>query len=220
MTFWFGIGAVALLTCALAAPVLAAPWKIQKNTAGISVYSRDVADTGIDEIQGATFVNTSLASLLGVFLDPKSALEMLPNCKQFKVVEVTSPAERITYSVVGAPWPFDDRDTYMHSKVSYDEAKKRIEIRMSGRENYAGTHAGKVRVHDMRGLWRFTEVKPGRVKVVYQIFSDPQVPSEGAVNGQVVDMVHKTLGNLRSMVKRPVYQSFTIDPEMRAAISR
>ncbi len=213
------VGLVIGLVAAVAAPAWAG-WKEEKAEDGITVSSREVSGSDLKEFKGLVYMDTTIQSLVALMNDTGAATKWLHDCKEAKVAKDISTAERVTYTVVNAPWPLDDRDMYVHSKISYDRAKEQISIKLTGKEGFAPKKDGKVRVRSIRGWWVFTQHKSGKVRVVYQIYSDAQAPSDSAANGAMEDAVFESLKNMRRLVQKAPYKGYTFPDEMIKAIEK
>ncbi|GAB4513919.1 MAG: hypothetical protein Tsb0020_32290 [Haliangiales bacterium] len=213
------VGLVIGLVAAVAAPAWAG-WEEEKAEDGITVSSREVSGSDLKEFKGLVYMDTTIQSLVALMNDTEAATKWLHDCKEAKVAKDISTAERVTYTVVNAPWPLDDRDMYVHSKISYDRAKEQISIKLTGKEGFAPKKDGKVRVRSIRGWWVFTQTKSGKVRVVYQIYSDAQAPSDSAANGAMEDAVFESLKNMRRLVQKAPYKGYKFPDEMIKAIEK
>ncbi len=211
-----------LLFCfvgATATSVFAAPWKQVKDKSGIKVSSRNVPNSGLKEVRGIATMDTTLQSLVALMNDTGASPKWIHNCKRAKLIKKYSTAERMTYTVIDAPWPLDDRDIYVHSRISYDRQKGRIDIKLTGKEKFAPKHDGRVRVRALKGFWTFTEIGAGKVQVVYQIYNDPQAPMSSAANGELEKSVFETVKSMRSMVQKSPYKGYQFSEQMISDIA-
>jgi hypothetical protein len=116
--------------------------------------------------------------------------------------------ERVTYTVIHAPWPVSDRDTVTYSKIVQDPKSKIVTIYLKGVPGQYPVQSGKVRVPSLKGFWQFIPNKNGYTTVVYQLHSEPggSLP-DALANSTVVDIPYNTLLNMHKVVKQEKYQT-------------
>ncbi len=188
----------------LFAPVYAdGQWVLKKEESGIQVQQQN-GDKAVTK--GVMLVDATPDALIAVLRDAPACPRWVFGCKQGKLVETISPAERINYTLLSSPFPLEDRDIYMHSLTRYQRKNNTITVTLTGREKYAPEQEGRTRVLDLRGYWAFQQLNDGTVRVTYQLYSNPQVAlGVSAVNEHMVKSVFGTLQGLRKLAKEPQY---------------
>ena len=109
-----------------------ADFALDKDKNGIKVYTRKIEGSSLKEFKGVTSIKTSLTSLVALMDDTDALTKWLHNCSAAKLVQSMNYYERITYTVINAPWPVSDRDTVSYSKIVQDPKSKVITIYLKG----------------------------------------------------------------------------------------
>ena len=194
-------------------------WVLEKKKAGIQIFLREVAGSGLKEFRGVTCLqNTRLASLVKLLDDTESYTEWLHKCKEAKLLKRISERERITYLVIDSPWPIRDRDSINYSIIHQDVKSLAIRIQIIGKKDFIGEKSGLVRIPMMKGYWLFKPLKDGTTMVVYQMHSDPggSIP-HWLANSSVIDIPYCTLLKLRAIVKKKKYRDASY-PQIRESL--
>ena len=182
------------------ASVVEEPWTLARQSDGISVYTRHVADSPLKEFRGDFEIAASVEQVLAVLRDANTFPDWLPDTLDCRLLRTTGNEQTI-YIETHAPWPVWNRDGVFHFTFSRDAAGGHVSV--EALQGVVPIRAGKVRVPRSDGYWRI-EPTPGGVRVSYQIHADPggSVPVWLA-NLTVVRMPFKTLRNLRQQVLSP-----------------
>jgi hypothetical protein len=188
-----------------------ADFALDKDKNGIKVYTRKIEGSSLKEFKGVTSIKTSLTSLVALMDDTEALTKWLHNCSAAKLVQGMNYFERITYTVINAPWPVSDRDTVTYSKIVQDPKSKIITIYLKGVPDKYPKQGGKVRVPALKGFWQFIPNKSGFVTVIYQVHSDPggSIP-DAIANSTATDIPYNTLLNMHKIVKQDKYQTAKI----------
>lgn len=208
------IVAVVLLT-GVAWSDAAPEFSLEKDKNGVKVYTRKIEGSALKEFKGVTTIKTSLMSLVALMDDTDAYPQWLHNVTVAKLVQKVNLKERVTYTVINAPWPVSDRDTVTYSKIVQDPKSKIVTIYLKGVPNQYPVQGGKVRVPALKGFWQFIPNKNGYVTVIYQVHSDPggSIP-DAIANSTVTDIPYHTLLKMHQIVKQEKYQNGKI-PEVQ-----
>jgi hypothetical protein len=193
------------------ASVAGEPWTLARQSDGISVYTRHVADSPLKEFRGDVELAATVEQVLAILRDPNTFPNWLPDTLDCRLLRTTD-SEQTIYIETHAPWPVWNRDGVFHFTFSRDETGGHVSV--EALQGVVPLREGKVRVPRSDGYWRI-EPKPGGVRVSYQIHADPggSVPVWLA-NLTVVRMPFKTLRNLRRQVQSPTHEGVGC-PELR-----
>ena len=170
-------------------------WQLKKDNKGITVYTRSVENSNINEFRASTKLSSSSESIFNIILD----VENYP-----KWIEDVDYAEKIyqrdsqigMYYQVDMPWPITDRDITLISKF-----KKLTNNSIVFQLNYDAELKAEdddfIRIKEIRGQWLITPIDSERCEVTYQFMADPEgsLPA-WVVNIFIVDGPYKTLQNL------------------------
>ena len=179
-------------------------WKLRKEAAGVTVYTRNVEGSPYDEFKGVvTIPNTSLTRVLDIIMDVKNYPNNFPNCGSAQVLVQKSKYNDIHYLTIKAPWPVADRDAIYEATTTFSQDGKRAQVKLVPRGDYLQEKKNLIRVHNGSGFWNLEEISPNTVQVVYQFHADPagEIPAWVA-NSVIVSNPLKTLENLKKLVKQ------------------
>lgn len=179
-------------------------WVVRQDEAGIQVQQQKTGSPH-ETTKGSVELEVTLDALVTLLRDIKACPRWVHGCQEGMLVKTISPVERITYTVLDAPFPLDNRDMYIDSVIRYNRKTGTVVITLIGKEDYAPEQPGRTRVLDLQGSWVFQQTSPGHVRVSYQIQADPQAPFNGPSNDHLAESVFNTLKNLREVVKEPRY---------------
>jgi hypothetical protein len=175
------------------------PWTLARESEGIAVYTRDVADSPLKAFRAEVEIGATVARVLEAIGDTDAMTEWLPDTVQCRLLASTG-LERTVYVETEAPWPVANRDGVYRFTFEREEGGAAT-VRVAALPEYAAVREGIVRIPRSDGHWRI-EPKGVGVRVAYEIHADPggHVPAWLA-NLTVVRMPFKTLRNLRQYVQ-------------------
>lgn len=201
-----GAGAFAATTAALHPAVAHADnaWKEVSRDEGVVVSIKEKESGGLPAFRGVSVINASIYDILAVLNDTGRNTEWMAACREAKVLKKSGPYERIVYNRTAAPWPVDDRDVVLQSKVSVDLEKKEVTITFySIKSPLKGAVDGVVRMPRLKGHYHLKVLDDNKTRVTYQIDADPGgwLP-EWLVASAQEELPRKTLVGLRDQVKK------------------
>ncbi|CAA6826312.1 MAG: Unknown protein [uncultured Thiotrichaceae bacterium] len=191
---------VLLFMLALVSVANASPWELRRDNAGIKVYQQATA-SGYAITRGMLEMTTSLEALLTLMGDRSTCSNWVHACIRGELIKQYSPEQRLDYTVIDSPLWFADRDMYIHSITRFDRQSKTVLIELSGREHHDEGQSGRVRVKNLQGFWRIQQHESGKVAIVYQIYSNPQLIKSTLLDAYMVDSVFMTLNNLNRVLQ-------------------
>lgn len=178
-------------------------WKVKEFKNGITVYTRSVAGSDVEEFKGETTVKTNLGSLLNILDDFKNYPNWVYNCSYAERVKKVSVFEGYAYNLIEMSWPVSNRDVVIHYVIKQDEQTKVVLLTLNAVNGFV-PDKGNVRMTNLKGFYQFTPKPNGYVHIIYQAHSDPggYVPAS-VVNAFVCDAPYYTLLNLKKKVESP-----------------
>lgn len=212
--YWLNLAGVFLLSGGFVFGDAAPEFAVEKDKNGVKVFTRKIEGSALKEFKGVTTIKTSLMSLVALMDDTDAYPQWLYNVTSAKLVQKINLKERVTHTVIHAPWPVSDRDTVTYSKIVQDKKSKVVTIYLKGVPNQYPAQAGKVRVPALKGFWQFIPNKNGYVTVIYQVHSEPggSIP-DAIANSTTTDIPYNTLLKMHQIVKQEKYQNGKI-PEV------
>ena len=196
-----------------------ADWKAVKQKGNVTVMQRAVEGSPYKATNGTIRTSASLFSILAVLRDSAACTEWLYKCKFGETVKEYNSSERVYYTVIDAPLTLSDRDMFIHSVVTYDPDRRRVDIALSGVADYKPPRKGKVRVLDLTGFWVLQEREDGEVDMTYQIHSNPQVSPKGSADRTMIKSVYDTLRRVSKLAQSANYAATQFSEDEIRAIS-
>lgn len=175
-------------------------WDLRRDEAGIQIYQQSTA-SGYAITRSITEMETTLNTLVTLMSDRSTCQQWVYACKEGRLIKQINAEERLDYMVVDTPLLFADRDMYIHTIKHFDPQSKTVEIRLNGKEDYDKGQPNRVRIKSIEGFWRIQQITPNKVKVVYQIYSNPQVFASVFLDAYIVESAFQTLSSLEKLVK-------------------
>ena len=176
------IAALALIAATICAPLAGsaepepegAEWTLVKSSddAEVRVYQRD-APSGLREFRAVTRVQSTIGGLIALFTDVEQMDEWVYRTREVRRLEVVGDGEIYAHTVIGMPWPFEDRDAVLHIRVTQDPVTHAVTIRIDSTDSQDLPRGHRVRMPLVRSVWTVRPVEDGQAEVVFQGIGDP-----------------------------------------------
>jgi len=159
---------VALL---LAAPLAASDdWALEKDTKGIQLFTRQVADSPFEEVKATTVINAPIERVVSVFGDGSTCAAWRGNCKSSRILRQPEENERYIHMVLDLPWPLSDRDMVVRSLSSVDEQNKTATVDIVSVE---GEYPEQKYIRaSTRAHYSLALIEPGKIALTYIVHVD------------------------------------------------
>ena len=186
-------------------------WHLKKFEKGISVYTRDAANSDFKELKCVVVLKTSLSSIVSLLNDWDTYPQWVYKCGKSTTLKKISETEVMHYQTVEAPWPVDSRDFVVNVKLSQDPVTKIVSIVSTCMPAYIPKVSGYVRITEFKASWTLIPLKDGSIQVVYQLLVNPggYVPA-WLVNLAVIDGPYETTLHFKDWVMKDKYQKATV----------
>jgi len=173
-------------------------WKLQKNSDGIEVYTRDVEDWSFHDIKVFTNMDESLHSLVACLKDVSAYTCWAYACERAFILDSIGEREEYFYAQFDAPWPIKDRYILIHSIVEQDTSTGEINFFSESLPGsyYESAPDDLVRMPFFSSNYRLVPKDDGTVDVHYWLRLDPG----GWLPAWLVNMA-STIGPYSSFVK-------------------
>lgn len=177
-------------------------WELEKEDEGIRVYTEKREGSEFKAFRADMTLDAGLRQIAAQLMDVESMKDWLHDCSESELISRLDGQEYIVYQKTAAPWPVDDRDYILRSKVSQNPESLVVELNFSALSEVGETNDECVRVTELKGFWRMTPLTVLRTYLEYETHADPggSLPSWLA-NSFVVDQPFNTLKNLRQRVQ-------------------
>lgn len=154
-------------------PLVAQNWELKRDKGGIKVYVRDQPGTDIKELKFTTQVDATLSTIAAVLTHVEGYDDWCYAALGSRVIKKISDSEVYYYTEADFPWPFDNRDLVLHSKVWQDKKTLALHSKSTSAHWMEKEKEGLVRIDKAEINWTFTPLENGKVRVDYSLNSDP-----------------------------------------------
>lgn len=148
-------------------------WKLKSEKDGMTIYSRDVADSKIKAMKIKADFSAGLSAIASVLTDVKNYDTWVFNSKSTRLLKQVSPSELYYYSVAVFPWPVQNRDFVSHITASQDPATKTVTILANNVDGWVPKSDKLVRIEKSSGKWVLTRLSEQKTTVEYSLEVDP-----------------------------------------------
>ena len=137
-------------------------WHFQGEKEGIKIYHRETP--GLYHIKLVTSLQAPLAGIVTLFSDVETYSSWGYKIVEARLLRRVSDTEMYYYARYDFPWPMDDRDIILHSKISQDPVTREIRIINTPNPDFLPLKKGIIRIRNTTTNWRFI---PGNNGWVY-----------------------------------------------------
>jgi hypothetical protein len=175
-------------------------WTLDKQENGIEVYTRPVEGSGIKEFKGLAEVDVSVEKVLALLRDSNRFKTWFPNTPESKLLARDGDVS-YQYSVMGTPWPMDDRDNVLRSVTTRNESTGVVGIEVTAAPDYYPVQKDRHRVQKAHGTWTLEPDSPDKTHVTFIMHLEPGggIP-QWMINARIVATPFEALTNLRATV--------------------
>lgn len=148
----------------------AASWEFKGEKDGIRIYHQKTP--GLLHIKLSMSVKVPLSGIVLLFSDADRYIEWGYKITASRLLHRVSNSELWYYALYDFPWPMDDRDIILHSKIEQDPNTRAISITNTPYPAYLPENKGIIRIRNSKTRWLFTPGAGGWVQVEQQISTD------------------------------------------------
>lgn len=180
-------------------------WRFVKETQGIKVYYREIPNKNINEVKIMTSFETNLSTIVEALTDVETYPSWVYKAISSKTIKRFSPNEMIYYNKLDFPWPLNDRDIAIHTKLIQNQQSKEV-ISVSFAESASIPKYTKyVRIEEFNSRWVF-KPKNGIIEGEYVFRSNPggNIPT-WLVNLSLDEGPTKTILNFKKILLEKKY---------------
>lgn len=145
-------------------------WSLEVDKENIKVYTREVEGSSMDEFKAITTLNFPLSKVFETLKDASVLSEWSKNTSHCEVVEAKANVQ-YRYSISDAPFPIDDRDSYV--KFTYTESANRVRIDIEAVPEYGPKKEDYVRVTESKGYYLLEKLADNQTRITYQLHAEP-----------------------------------------------
>lgn len=148
-------------------------WKLSKDKDGIQVYQKDSKNSGFKSIKVECTLEGNFDKLIGIINNVPHYKDWVYNNKTTSLLKRISPYEFYYYTEAYLPWPLDNRDAVMHTKITRDSLNRFLKVNSVAVPNYIPSKDDKVRIQRSDINWYVTRVSSNSIHIVYTFETDP-----------------------------------------------
>lgn len=211
--------AVFCLSTAVVIPVAASSeydWEMVRDEDGIQVYLKSIWADDIKTFRGIIHIKSSVDSLLAVILDIDACSDWVHHCKKPLLLSKISFSECYHYQVHQLPFPAQNREFILHSKVTRSPKTGSVSIHIKAVPELCQDNTiqcslipktSYIRVKHSHGLYLLEPVDNNNTRVTWTQHTNPEgnLPT-WLINSLVKKVPFRTLQGLRKKVVNSKYQ--------------
>lgn len=195
---------VALLPLSLAAQNDG--WTLKNDKDGVKVYYKKTSD--VYEIKLVTSIKTSLSGIIQLFSEVETYPKWGYKVVDAKMLKKVSDTEMYYHSKLDFPWPMDDRDVVMHTKLEQNPTTKAVTATSKAAPDYIPAEKNYLRMRNSTTKWTLIPGAGGWLYIEYYIYSSPG----GTIPDWLVNMAidvgpRETIKSMRALLQQPRYQT-------------
>jgi hypothetical protein len=130
-------------------------WKFVKETNGVKVYFRTIANSNLNEVKIQTTFNSNLSTIVEALRDVNAYREWVYKAAYSYTVKEFSANEMEYYNKFNFPFPLDDRDVVIHSKILQNPQNKVVTSVSYAKLDIVPENKNVVRIKDFHSKWTF-----------------------------------------------------------------
>jgi hypothetical protein len=167
------------------------------------VYRRSVEGSDIAEIRVEANVPASLNAVVALLDEVPLRVQWDPTCTEARLLKRDEDLTRLAYYQIDLPWPVQDRDVVMTTRVSLAHERRAasiMSVATPGEE--VSRSASFVRIVQAREHWQLSEANPGVTHIRLLTYVEPAGPiPPWLINTMSAEVPESMLRNIRRMAK-------------------
>lgn len=180
-------------------------WRFVKETSGVKVYYRSTANSNLNEVKIQTTFNSNLSAIVEALRDVNAYRDWVYKTDFSYTVKEFGNNEMEYYNRLNFPFPLDDRDVVIHSKISQDPQTKVVTSVSYAKLDIVPEKKNVVRIKDFHSKWTLV-AKKDMVFGEYVFKSNPggNIPA-WLINLSLDEGPIKTIQNLKQQLNLEKY---------------
>lgn len=183
-------------------------WVLQRDRAGIQVYTRAEEGSPYDAVRAVTVLeNVRLAAMVALIEDAAACPEWADRCAESYVYKRLADNESLIYTLNDMPFPVKDRDVLAHVIWNQEPNTRTVTISSRATTGELDEIEGRLRLTEANSQWYFRPLPSGAVEVSNEAHINPGSALPGWVtNMLLVDTPYETLRAFVVAVQQDKYQ--------------
>lgn len=181
-------------------------WVFKNEKDGIKVYYKKTSD--VHEVKMVTSIKATLTGMAKLLNEVEHYTEWGYKVSEANLVKRVNEKEFYYYCKLDFPWPLNDRDLVLQTKVEQDSVSRRITSSSWARPDLQPEKTDVVRIKTARTRWSVLPGAGGWLYVEYYIYSDPGGNLPDWLVNMAIDMgPRETINTMRTMLQKPEYRT-------------
>jgi hypothetical protein len=148
-------------------------WKFIKETEGVKVYFRSSEGSDIKEVKMQTTFYSNLSTVVECLKDVNSYPKWVYKATYSTVLFKYDENDVVYYNYIDFPWPMQDRDIAIQSKISQDPHTKIVTSSSFAKWEATPFKKDVVRIQDFRSKWTLKPIENNKIEAEYVFRSNP-----------------------------------------------
>lgn len=184
-------------------------WVFKNEKDNVKVFYRRTAD--VHEVKLVSSIKTSLSGLVHLLGEVNLYPTWGYKVAESQLLQKVSDTEMYYHSRLDFPWPFNDRDIIMHTKLTQDPNSRAIIATSTAVPDFIPELKDVTRIRNAKTTWKIWPGANGWAYVEYYIYSDPAGNMPDWLVNMAIDIgPRETIKGLRDILKKPEYQAVTL----------
>lgn len=183
-------------------------WKFWKEVEGVKVYYRESQDSNIKEVKMKTLFSSNLSTIVECLKDVDAYPQWVYKATTSRTLFKYNENDVVYYNYFDFPWPLQDRDVAIQSKISQDPNTKIVTSHSFAKWEALAELNNVVRIKDFRSTWTLAPLANGKVDGEYVFRSNPggAIPT-WLINMSLDEGPLRTLKNFKQLLQKDKYKN-------------
>lgn len=184
-------------------------WIFKNQKDNVKVYYKSTG--AVHQVKLTTSVQASLSGIMHLLYDVPAYAQWGYKIMESRLLRKVSETEVYYYVRIDFPWPMNDRDLILHSKMEQNPETRNIITSSTSMPNFIPPYKDVVRMHTASTKWVLIPGNNGWTYMEYYLHSDPggSIP-DWAVNMAIDVGPRETVNRMRSLLKKPEYKDMKL----------
>lgn len=184
-------------------------WEYQSERDGIKIYHQE--SPGMMHIKLTTSWQAPLAGIVTLFSDVNTYTSWGYKMVEARLLKRVSETEIYYYARYDFPWPMEDRDIILRSRIEQDAKTHRVSITNTPQPDFLAEVPGVQRIKNTTTRWLFVPGNNGWVYTEQQISTDSAADAPDWLVKMTIDTgPRETAKAIRRMLQQPRFQQASL----------
>jgi hypothetical protein len=181
-------------------------WVLKSNKDNVKVYYKKTSD--VYELKLTTSMKVPPSGIVLLFNEIDQYAVWGYKILSARLIKTISESEVYYHSKIDFPWPIDDRDVVMHSKIEQNPTTKVVTCKSVAAPDLIPAETGFIRMRNSRTTWTLVPSPDGWTYIEYYIYSSPggSIP-DWLVNTAIDVGPRETIKSMKQILKSPRFQN-------------